>query len=464
MRKNKNNYAVWSTRIKEKTSNNFKKVGSSINIDKRLYKEDIKGSIVHAEMLYKQKIISLKVKDKILWGLRRIKNEIDKKKFKFDISKEDIHMNIEGRLFELIGIDAGYLHTARSRNDQVLTDLKIWMKDSVDEIDNLLIKVIKSLINNAQKNIKTILPGFTHLKNAQPISLAHYFLSCVEMFKRDKRRFENSLENLNENPLGVCAISGTSFKIDRWYTTKKLKFNKPTNNSIDTVSDRDFVIDFLYNVSICSMHISRISEELIIWNSDQFNFIELKDNLVTGSSIMPQKKNPDTLEYLRGKTGFSYGSLISMLTIVKGLPLSYFKDLQDDKELIFKSFDTLKNSLLIFDEVLKGLIINKSEMLKAASKGYTTATDLADNIVKNLNVSFRDSYNITSKIVNLAEKLNLPFEDLTLEQLKSVDKRLNNEILELAKLKSSVNSKKSYGGTSFENINKMINKLKKEIK
>ena len=397
MRKNKNNYAVWSTRIKEKTSNNFKKVGSSINIDKRLYKEDIKGSIVHAEMLYKQKIISLKVKDKILWGLRRIKNEIDKKKFKFDISKEDIHMNIEGRLFELIGIDAGYLHTARSRNDQVLTDLKIWMKDSVDEIDNLLIKVIKSLINNAQKNIKTILPGFTHLKNAQPISLAHYFLSCVEMFKRDKRRFENSLENLNENPLGVCAISGTSFKIDRWYTTKKLKFNKPTNNSIDTVSDRDFVIDFLYNVSICSMHISRISEELIIWNSDQFNFIELKDNLVTGSSIMPQKKNPDTLEYLRGKTGFSYGSLISMLTIVKGLPLSYFKDLQDDKELIFKSFDTLKNSLLIFDEVLKGLIINKSEMLKAARKGYTTATDLADNIVKNLNVSFRDSYNITSK-------------------------------------------------------------------
>ncbi len=464
MRKNKNNYAVWSTRIKKKTSNNFKKVGSSINIDKRLYKEDIKGSIVHAEMLYKQKIISLKIKDKILWGLRRIKNEIDKKKFKFDISKEDIHMNIEGRLFELIGIDAGYLHTARSRNDQVLTDLKIWMKDSVDEIDNLLIKVIKSLINNAQKNIKTILPGFTHLKNAQPISLAHYFLSCVEMFKRDKRRFENSLENLNENPLGVCAISGTSFKIDRWYTTKKLKFNKPTNNSIDTVSDRDFVIDFLYNASICSMHISRISEELIIWNSDQFNFIELKDNLVTGSSIMPQKKNPDTLEYLRGKTGFSYGSLISMLTIVKGLPLSYFKDLQDDKELIFKSFDTLKNSLLIFDEVLKGLIINKSEMLKAASKGYTTATDLADNIVKNLNVSFRDSYNITSKIVNLAEKLNLPFEDLTLEQLKSVDKRLNNEILELAKLKSSVNSKKSYGGTSFENINKMINKLKKEIK
>ncbi len=464
MRKNKNNYAVWSSRIKKQTSNNFKKIGSSINIDKRLYKEDIQGSIVHTEMLYKQKIISLKVKAKILWGLNRIKNEIDKKKFKFDISKEDIHMNIESRLFELIGDDAGFLHTARSRNDQVLTDLKIWMKNSVNEIDKLLIKVIKSLTNNAEKNIKTVLPGFTHLKNAQPISLAHYFMSCVEMFIRDRKRFKNNLENLNENPLGVCAISGTSFNIDRWYTTKKLKFKKPTNNSVDTVSDRDFVLDFLYNVSLCSMHISRISEELIIWNSDQFNFIKLKDNLVTGSSIMPQKKNPDTLEYLRGKTGMSYGSLLSMLTILKGLPLSYFKDLQDDKELVFNSFDILKNSLLIFDEVLKGLIINKSEMLNAANVGYTTATDLADNIVKNLNITFREAYKITSKIVNFAESTNLSFEDLNIEQIKNIDKRLNKEILELTKLHNSVNSKKSYGGTSFENVKKMINKLKKEIK
>ena len=464
MRKNKNNYAVWSTRIKKQTSNTFKKVGSSINVDKRLYKEDIKGSIVHTEMLYKQKIISIKTKEKILWGLNRIKNEIEKKKFIFDISKEDIHMNIESRLFELIGDDAGFMHTARSRNDQVLTDLKIWMKDSVNEIDKLLLRVIKSLLNNAQKNIKTILPGFTHLKNAQPISLSHYFLSCVEMFNRDKKRFKNSYDSLNENPLGVCAISGTSFKIDRWYTTKKLKFNKPTNNSIDTVSDRDFVLDFLYNVAVCTMHISRISEELIIWNSDQFNFINLKDNLVTGSSIMPQKKNPDTLEYLRGKTGASYGSLISMLTIMKGLPLSYFKDLQDDKELVFNSFDTLKNSLLIFDEVLKGLIINKSEMFNSASKGYITATDLADSMVKTLNITFRESYKITSKIVNLAEGLNLSLKDLNLNQIKDIDKRLNNEILEQTKLKNSVNSKKSYGGTSFENIKKMINKLKKEIK
>ena len=304
MRKNKNNYAVWSTRIKKQTSSTFKKVGSSINIDKRLYKEDIKGSIVHTEMLYKQKIISIKTKDKILWGLNRIKNEIEKRKFKFDISMEDIHMNIESRLFELIGDDAGFMHTARSRNDQVLTDLKMWMKDSVNEIDKLLLRVIKSLLNNSQKNIKTVLPGFTHLKNAQPISLAHYFMSCVEMFKRDKIRFNNSLQSLNENPLGVCAISGTSFKIDRWYTTKKLKFEKPTNNSIDTVSDRDFVLDFLYNVSICSMHISRISEEMIIWNSDQFNFIKLKDNLTTGSSIMPQKKKSRYIRVFKRKNRF----------------------------------------------------------------------------------------------------------------------------------------------------------------
>ena len=464
MRKNKNNHAVWSTRIKKETSGTFKKVGSSINVDKRLYKEDIKGSIVHTEMLYKQKIISIKTKDKILWGLNRIKNEIEKKKFKFDISKEDIHMNIESRLFELIGDDAGFMHTARSRNDQVITDLKMWMKDSVNEIDKLLLRVIKSLLNNSQKNIKTILPGFTHLKNAQPISLSHYFLSCVEMFNRDKKRFKNSYDSLNENPLGVCAISGTSFKIDRWYTTKKLKFSKPTNNSIDTVSDRDFVLDFLYNVAVCTMHISRISEELIIWNSDQFNFINLKDNLVTGSSIMPQKKNPDTLEYLRGKAGISYGSLISMLTIVKGLPLSYFKDLQDDKELVFNSFDTLKNSLLIFDEILKGLIINKQAMLEAANKGYTTSTDLADAMVKNLKITFRESYKITSKIINLAEKLNLSLDDLNLDQVKGIDKRLNDQILEQTKIKNSVNSKKSYGGTSFENIKKMINKLKKEIK
>ena len=464
MSQNKNNNTVWNTRIKKKRSNIFKKVGSSIEVDKRLYKEDILASVSHAEMLYKQKIITIKIKDKILWGLKRIQNEIEKKNFKFDENLEDIHMNIENRLFELIGNDAGYLHTARSRNDQVVTDLKLWLKKSTVEIDSLLLKLIKSLIKISEKNIFSIMPGFTHLKNAQPISLAHYFLSNVEMFKRDRFRFSSNMKSLNQNPLGAGAFSGTSFNIDRWYTTKKLKFVEPTNNSLDTVSDRDFVLDFLYSSSICSMHISRIAEELIIWNSDQFKFISLKDNIVTGSSIMPQKKNPDTLEFLRGKTGSIFGNLFSMLTIVKGLPISYFKDLQDDKDLVFRSFDNLKNCLIIFDEVINGVIVNKKVMLDAAKIGFTTATDFADALVKNMNFSFREAYLITAKVVNLAEKKNLALNELGHEDLKKIVPKISLDVMKNLDLRNSVNSKKSYGGTSFENIKKMIRKHKKEIK
>ena len=464
MSQNKNNNAVWNTRIKKKTSNTFKKVGSSIEVDKRLYKEDILASVSHAEMLYKQKIITIKIKDKILWGLKRIQNEIEKKNFKFDENLEDIHMNIENRLFELIGNDAGYLHSARSRNDQVVTDLKLWLKKSTVEIDSLLLKLIKSLIKISEKNIFSIMPGFTHLKNAQPISLAHYFLSNVEMFKRDRFRFSSNMKSLNQNPLGAGAFSGTSFNIDRWYTTKKLKFEEPTNNSLDTVSDRDFVLDFLYSSSICSMHISRIAEELIIWNSDQFKFISLKDNIVTGSSIMPQKKNPDTLEFLRGKTGSIFGNLFSMLTIVKGLPISYFKDLQDDKELVFRSFDNLKNCLIIFDEVINGVIVNKKVMLDAAKIGFTTATDFADALVKNMNFSFREAYLLTAKVVNFAEKKNLTLNEIGHEDLKKIVPKISADVMKNLDLRNSVNSKKSYGGTSFENIKKMIRKHKKEIK
>ncbi len=464
MSQNKNNNTVWNTRIKKKISNILKKVGSSIEVDKRLYKEDILASVSHAEMLYKQKIITIKIKDKILWGLKRIQNEIEKKNFKFDENLEDIHMNIENRLFELIGNDAGYLHSARSRNDQVVTDLKLWLKKSTIEIDSLLLKLIKSLIKISEKNIFSIMPGFTHLKNAQPISLAHYFLSNVEMFKRDRLRFSSNMKSLNQNPLGAGAFSGTSFNIDRWYTTKKLKFEEPTNNSLDTVSDRDFVLDFLYSSSVCSMHISRIAEELIIWNSDQFKFISLKDNIVTGSSIMPQKKNPDSLEFLRGKTGSIFGNLFSMLTIVKGLPISYFKDLQDDKDLVFRSFDNLKNCLIIFDEVINGIIVNKKVMLEAAKVGFTTATDFADALVKNMNFSFREAYLLTAKVVNFAEKKNLGLNEIGHEDLKKIVPKISPDVMKNLDLRNSVNSKKSYGGTSFENIKKMIRKHKKEIK
>ena len=461
MVKNKNNRAIWNTRIKTKGSALFQKVGSSINIDKRIYKEDILGSIVHVEMLFKQNIISFKIKNKIIYGLQKIEKEILKKKFEFDEKYEDIHMNIEKKLFQIIGDDAGYIHTARSRNDQVVTDLKMWIKKANNEINNNLDKIIKSTLKIAEKNIETIMPGFTHLKNAQPVSLAHYLMAYVEIFMRDKKRFKNNLESLNENPLGVAALTGTSFNIDRNYTTKKLGFKYPTNNSIDTVSDRDFVLDFLYSVSVCSMHISRISEELIIWSSDGFNLINLSDKIVTGSSIMPQKKNPDFLEHLRGKSGSTFGNLISMLTILKGLPLSYFKDLQDDKEIVFKSNDTLNNCLKIFDEVLNNITPNKKKMYELAESGYITATDLADYLVRNHSMSFREAYQKTAKIVNIAEKKKKKLKELQIEELKKIEPKLTRDVLKVFDLKNSINSKKSYGGTSFENIKRMIIKYKK---
>ncbi len=456
MGKNKNNLPIWNTRIKKNSTNLFKKVGGSLSVDKRLFREDIDASIVHVEMLFKQKIINFKIKNKIVWGLNRIKNEIIKKKFIFDEKLEDIHMNIEHRLFELIGEDAGYIHTARSRNDQVVTDFKIWLKKANKEIIKNIDLTNKNILKKAEKNIETIMPGFTHLKNAQPVSFAHYLMAYLEMFNRDKIRFENNLNSLNENPLGAAALTGTSFKIDRFYTSKKLGFKKPTKNSIDTVSDRDFVIDFLYSCSTCAVHISRIAEEFIIWNSDAFKLIDLNDKIVTGSSIMPQKKNPDPLEYLRGKTGFVFGNLFSMLTTLKGLPLSYFKDLQDDKEIVFATFDQLKNSLIILNDVIKNFSPNKKRMLELAETGFITATDLADYMVRELNYPFRKAYLQTAKIINFAEKNKKKLAELTLKEINKIEKGFTSDVLKVFDLKKSVNSKVSYGGTSFDNIKKMI--------
>ena len=464
MGKVRKNKSVWGSRITNETSYNFKKFGASIDIDKRLFREDIEASIVHVEMLCKQKIITLKIKNKIIWGLKKISNEIKKKKFHFNSRYEDIHMNIENRLFEIIGEEAGYLHTARSRNDQVITDLKLWLQKANKEIIKSLTTTIKILINNSEKHVYTVMPGFTHLKNAQPISLAHYLLAYVEMFNRDKKRFQNNFLDLMENPLGVGAISGTSFNIDRNYTSKKLKFTKPTRNSIDTVSDRDFVVDFLHASSLCSMHISRISEEFIIWNSEAFNLISLNDKIVTGSSIMPQKKNPDPLELIRGKTGAIYGNLFSMFTVLKGLPLSYFKDLQDDKKFVFDTFDQLKNSILVLNDVLKNVLFNKKEMKNLAEKGYITSTDFADYLVRELKYPFRKSYKITAELVNYCEKKNKTLSELNLNEIKKIEPRVNDNVLDVFNLNNSINSKKSYGGTSFGNIKKMISKYKKEIK
>ena len=461
MVKNKNNKAIWGSRIKKDTSTLFQKIGNSIDIDKKLFKEDISGSIVHVEMLFRQKIISFKIKNKIIYGLNKIKKEILKDKFEYNKKFEDIHMNIEKRLFQIIGEEAGYIHTARSRNDQVITDFKMWTTSATKEINKNLDNIIKTILKISEKNIETIMPGFTHLKNAQAVSFAHYLMAYVEMFNRDKKRFLYNLESLSECPLGVAALTGTSFNIDRNFTSKKLGFKKPTNNSIDTVADRDFVLDFLYSVSVCSMHISRIAEELIIWNSDGFNLISLSDKVITGSSIMPQKKNPDLLEYLRGKTGTAYGNLFSMLTILKGLPISYFKDLQDDKEILFKSNEILNNCIAILNEVLKNLKPNKQQMLNLANSGFITATDLADYLVKNHSMPFRKAYKITALIVNFAEKKKKKLNELNIEEIKKIEPKLTIDVLKIFNIKNSVNSKKSYGGTSFDNIKKMIIKYKR---
>ncbi len=459
----KKNTAVWGTRFKQKTSKLFQNIGSSINIDKRLYNEDIQASIVHASMLNKQKIISNSRAKKIINGLKKIKKEISNNKFKFKKKYEDIHLNIEKRLFKIIGNDAGYLHIARSRNDQVITDFKLWMIKSTKELIKELNMLIKNIIKKADKNLDVIMPGLTHLKNAQPIYFSHYLLSYVEMFSRDKKRFFRNLDNLYENPLGVAALSGTSYKIDRSYTTKKLGFKIPTNNSIDTVSDRDFALDFLSASSICSVHISRIAEELIIWNSDAFKMVNFSDKVLTGSSIMPQKKNPDPLEMLRGKSGSCFGNLNAMLTILKGLPISYFKDMQDDKEIVFNTFDNINNSIKILDEIIKNLKPNKKRMLELANEGFTTSTDFADYLVRERNLSFRDAYKLSAKLVNFAERKNKKLNELNIDEVKKIKNDLSVDSLKVLNIINSVNSKISFGGTAPQNIKKMIKKYKKEF-
>ena len=461
--KNKNK-AVWGTRFNSTTSKIFEKIGASIDIDKRLFEEDIFASIVHTQMLVKQKIISSNKGNQIINGLKKIRNEIKKNKFKFNIKYEDIHLNIEKRLFEIIGKNAGYLHIARSRNDQVITDFKLWIKKASNEIIKNLNDLIKSFLKKSESNVETIMPGFTHLKNAQPISFAHYLLAYVEMFKRDKERFTSNITYIDECPLGVGALAGTSYKIDRNFTSKKLGFKKPTNNSIDTVSDRDFALDFLSSASICAMHISRFAEEIIIWNSDVFKLIKLDDKMLTGSSIMPQKKNPDSAELIRGRAGKNFGLLQAMLTTMKGLPLSYFKDMQEDKALVFDSYDTLLGSIIITNELVKNLKANKDRMLALSNEGYTTATDFADYLVQNNNLSFREAYKISAKLVNYAEKKKKKLNELNFSEVKKIRSDLNENVMKVFNVINSVNLKTSYGGTSTKNIKMMISKIKKELK
>ena len=431
-------------------------INSSIDIDQRLYKEDITGSIAHARMLGKQKIINKKEQSAIVSGLKAIERDIEKNKVVFSKKLEDIHMNIESLLFKKIGKIAGKLHTARSRNDQVVTDLKLWVKKESKVLDSELKKFQRTLINIATKNTETIMPGYTHLQIAQPITLAHHVLAYVEMIGRDSTRLEDCLYRLNENPLGAAALAGTSFPIDRKYTTKELGFREPTKNAMDTVSDRDFVIEFLFVLSLIAVHLSKIAEEIVLWSNQQFNFINLPDDLSTGSSIMPQKKNPDGAELVRGKTSIIISNLSSMLNIIKGLPLSYSKDLQDDKQITFNSYDNVSLCIKVMNEILSKSTFNKTRMKELIDNSNATATDLANWLVQNLRYSFRDAYVVTGKIVSYCSKQDRNIDSLSLGELKKFDKNITADAKKVLSATNSVKSKSSFGGTAPEITKKMI--------
>jgi len=431
-------------------------INTSIDIDQRLYKEDITGSIAHARMLGKQKIINKKEQSAIVSGLKAIERDIEKNKVIFSKKLEDIHMNIESLLFKKIGKIAGKLHTARSRNDQVVTDLKLWVKKESKILDSELKKFQRTLINIATKNTETIMPGYTHLQIAQPITLAHHVLAYVEMIGRDRTRLEDCLYRLNENPLGAAALAGTSFPIDRKYTTKELGFREPTKNAMDTVSDRDFVIEFLFVLSLIAVHLSKIAEEIVLWSNQQFDFINLPDDLSTGSSIMPQKKNPDGAELVRGKTSIIISNLSSMLNIIKGLPLSYSKDLQDDKQITFNSYDNVSLCIKVMNEILSKSTYNKTRMKELIDNSNATATDLANWLVQNLRYSFRDAYVVTGKIVSYCSKQDRNIDSLSLGELKKFDKNITADAKKVLSATNSVKSKSSFGGTAPEITKKMI--------
>ena len=440
--------------LKKKPSKLLEKINSSIDIDSRLYREDIAGSIAHAKMLIKTKIISSNEGKKIISSLNQILKDIQKGKIKFQQRYEDIHMNIEALLHQKIGSIAGKLHTARSRNDQVVTDFKLWIKKNALEIDKACQDFQKSLITVAKKNSLTVMPGYTHLQVAQPVSLSHHCLAYVEMIGRDRSRIKDCIKRLNENPLGSGALAGTSFPIDRKMTSKILGFDKPTSNSIDTVSDRDFAVEFIFCLSLIGIHLSRLAEEIVLWSSQQFNFITLPDELSTGSSIMPQKKNPDGAELVRAQAAQTISNLNTVLILLKGLPLTYNKDLQDDKKLTFSSFDIIQLGLKVMTELMSKTKFNKNEMKKAVELSHATATDLADWLVKNCSYTFREAYKVTGKIVAYADKKKIKLSELALPELKKFDKKINKDILLVLSSINSMNSKKSFGGTSSQNVKK----------
>ncbi|BFU78379.1 argininosuccinate lyase [Arcobacter sp. 15-2] len=436
---------------------------ASIMFDKELYKQDIQGSIAHSKMLALQEIITIEDQVKIEAGLLRIKSEIEAGDFEWKIEHEDVHMAIESKLTEYIGDAAGRLHTARSRNDQVATDFTLYVQDKSLTLKDKLKVLVNTLVNIAEKHTETLIPGMTHLQHAQPINFGYHLLAYANMFKRDFERFESSYIRNNNCPLGSAALAGTPHNIDRFKTAEFLGFDSPTQSALDTSSNRDFALEILFNISTTVMHISRLSEELILWSSYEFGFVKMSDEYATTSSIMPQKKNPDVPELLRGKTGRVYGNLISLLTVMKGLPLAYNKDTQEDKEGVFDSVQTCEISLDIVTAVMDTLIINVDKMEKACKVGHLSATDLADYLVQKANLPFRKAYYITKDVVATANKLNKDMSELTIEEIRSSNeeiKNIDNEILSYLDLRNSMNARTSFGGTSTQRTKEQISYFK----
>ena len=444
--------SIWGGRFSEGPSKVMERINNSIDFDKKMYSQDIRASKAHTSMLINQKIITKNDGEKIIQGLNQIYREISEGSFKFREDLEDIHMNIESRLSEIIGDAAGRLHTARSRNDQVATDFKLWVRDDLDSLDHAL-KIFQSvLISQSENHAATVLPGYTHLQTAQPVTLGHHLMAYVEMIGRDRGRINDCRKRMNENPLGSGALAGTSFNINRHQTTADLDFDRPTTNSLDAVSDRDFAMEYLSIASIISIHLSRLAEELVLWSSAAFKFINLPDSFSTGSSMLPQKRNPDAAELIRAKSGTIIGNLTNLFIVMKGLPLAYSKDMQEDKVPVFETSETLELTIAAMSGMIQELTFNKEKMKEAAKATHTNAIDFADWLVKNLNKPFREAHTISGRLVKLAESKDCSLEELTLSEMQDIEPKITNDALKVLELTVALDARTSFGGTAPKNV------------
>ena len=456
MTKNSSGNQMWGGRFASGPDAIMEEINASIDFDRRLYAQDIEGSLAHAAMLAECGIISREDEAKIRAGLNTILSEIETEAFTYSRALEDIHMNVEARLRELVGDAAGRLHTARSRNDQVALDFRMWVRATLTAISESLTGIMDALLVRAEKHADSVMPGFTHLQSAQPVTFGHHCLAYVEMFARDRSRVNDAIARMNECPLGAAALAGTGFPIDRDMTAKALGFSGPTRNSIDTVSDRDFALEFLGCAAICAGHLSRLAEEIVIWSTPQFGFVTLSDRFSTGSSIMPQKKNPDAAELVRAKTGRINGSLIALLTVLKGLPLAYSKDMQEDKEAVFDAADALEVSLAAMTGMISDMSVNTEAMCLAAGSGFSTATDLADWLVREVGLPFREAHHVTGQAVALAARQGKRLDELELSQLQGIHPAISDAVYDVLSIEASVASRTSFGGTAPQNVRHQI--------